>query len=648
MPFETIISCVGSDMIRGQSFGFTLWDVFVWIIILLLIVGLAGFGISQSGAGGGATAVAGVGDKDVTVNEYVRAVNLESQRISQQVGRQFSIDQMRAFGIDQQVLTQLLNSAAIDNEAEKLGISVGDETIRTSLLSNRAFQGPDGNFDETSYEFALQNAGMTPSEYDQVLREETTRELFRQGVVRGIRLEDTAATEIMKFLGQRRSIEWVRLDASHLDVPVGTPSDAELTTFHGENEADYTLPETRLITYAYVTEDLLLNDVTVTDASLQELFEERSLEFNAPARRIADRIVFGSTEDAQAAIDGITSGAQSFSDVAQARGLLPEDMDQGEVTEADLNDAARALLFGTEELGVYGPVDTNLGPAIYRINAVLDATNITLADVRDELRRELAREEAAALIQDEMDAIDDLIAGGATIEDVARETFMELGAIALTAQTDDGLAADQAFREEGFTAAEGEDRDLTSLSDGIFVLRVDEIKDPTLQPLEDVRADVEAAWVLSETTSRLTDLGGSLKERIDGGEALGEIASELNMTVIEEAPLGRNDIVEDTPPEFVRDLFTAEQDEGVVVGDEGSVLVAKITDIIPAVLVGEEVGAQLGLIETQIENATANDLFTYFTQGLQDEAGISVNQSLIESVLGQLSTGYGGGAGHSM
>jgi len=158
-----------------------------------------------------------------------------------------------------------------------------------------------------------------------------------------------------------------------------------------------------------------------------------------------------------------------------------------------------------------------------------------------------------------------------------------------------------------------------------------------------VRADVEAAWALSETTSRLTELGQSLKERIDAGEPLGQIASELDMILIEEAAFGRNDIVEDTPPEFVRDVFSAEQDEGVVVGDEGSVLIAMITDIIPAVLDGEEINEQIGMIEAQFESSTANDLFTYFTQGLQNDAGISVNQSLINNVLGQLSTGYSGG-----
>ncbi len=622
-----------------KSFRSSQSNVFVWVIILLLIVGLAGFGISQSGAGGGATAVAGVGEKNVTVDEYVRAINLESQRIGSQVGRAFTIDQMRAFGLDQQVLGQLLNSAAIDNEALTLGLSVGDETVRDQLLTNRSFQGPGGGFDQTSYEFALQSANISPAEYDQILRDETTRALFQQAVTRGVRVDDTAATEIMKFLGQRRTIEWVRLNASHLDVPVGSPSDTELAAFHQDNSADYTLPETRNITYAYVTEDMLLDDVTVTEAALEELFEERSREFNAPARRILDRIVFGSTQEAQAAIDGIDAGTVDFAGIAADRGLLSEDMELGEVTAQELDTPARDLLFGTEEPGIYGPVETGLGPAIFRINAVLDATNVTLNDVREELRRELAQAEAAARISEETDAIDDLIAGGASIEDVAKETFMELGAIALTSETDDGVAADQAFREEALAAGIDEDRDLRSLSDGIFVLRVDEIREPTLQPLADVKADVEAAWVLAETTKRLTELGNSLQERIAAGEPIGQIASELDMTVIQEAPFGRNDIIEDTPPEFVREIFAAQQDEAVVVEDTGSVLIAMITDIVPAVLVGDQIDAQMGMIETQIDASTANDLFAYFTQGLQAEAGISVNQSLINNVLGQLSTG---------
>ena len=622
-----------------KSFRSSQSNIFVWIIILLLIVGLAGFGVSQSGGGGSATAVASVGEEEITVDEYVRAINRESRAIGQQLGRALTVDQMRTFGLDQQVMRQLINSAAIDNETNRLGLSVGDETLQQMLLSTREFQAADGRFDEQSYEFALQRANLTPAEYDDILRSETTRDLLRQGVVRGVRLDDTASQEVVKFLGQQRAVSWSRLDETNLDVPIGEPSEEELKEFHTSNEADYTLPETRRITYAYATEDSMLEEVEVTEEALTELFEDRQEQYNSPARRILDRIVFGTLEEAQAAKSLLDEGTSTFLEVATARGLLPEDIDQGEVTEEELSAEEGKLLFGSDELGVFGPVETSLGPALYQVNAVLSATHVTLPEVRDDLRRELAREEAAALISAETDAIDDLIAGGATIEEVASETILDLGTIAFTNESYDGLAADQAFRDEALDASEGEDRDLTNLSDGIFVLRVDEIVEPTLQPLEDVRLDVEAAWSQAETNSRLVQLANSLKERVDAGEQISGIASELGLEVKEEASLGRNDIVEDTPPQFVRDIFSANLGEAVVVEDETTVLIGVVTDVIPAEVEDAELSSQVAIISERLEQSVSNDLFLYFTQGIQNEAGIRVNQSLIQNVLGQLSTG---------
>ncbi|MEL6204045.1 MAG: SurA N-terminal domain-containing protein, partial [Pseudomonadota bacterium] len=47
--------------------------VVVWILLSLLIVGLAGFGIGSFG--GSASAVATIGNRDVTVQEYFRALS---------------------------------------------------------------------------------------------------------------------------------------------------------------------------------------------------------------------------------------------------------------------------------------------------------------------------------------------------------------------------------------------------------------------------------------------------------------------------------------------------------------------------------------------------------------------------------------------
>ena len=611
-------------------------NAFVWIILLLLIIGLAGFGSGGLGGGGSSTPVASVGDADVTVDEYVRAYNQERQRISSQFGSTLTAEQMRLFGLDQRIIGQLLNGAALDGEAQRLGISVGDETVRARLMRTQAFRGMDGQFDQAAYEFTLSRSNLSPGEYDEIVRGETTRQVLQASIMAGVSAPETAVEAIVAFLGQKRAINWVRLNATHLDAPVGNPNDAQMIEYYEANPQTYTLPETRDLTFAYVTESLLVDDIDIADDDVRAMYDERIDEYSAPARLLMDRIVFGTTEDAMAAQTRIEEGVDGFDDVATARGLLPQDMDLGEVVEEDLNEAEFEVLFAAEDLGVYGPIESDLGPALYRINAILDANLVEFETVRDELRTELAIGRAADEIANEIERVEDFLAGGASIEDVANETLLTLGSMALTLDMTEGVAADQAFRDEAFNAAQGEERDPINLSDGIAVIRVDKITEPTLQPLDAVRSDVAEAWRVAETEAQVTALGDVLKGKIDGGEPLSDLAATYNLILTEEAPLGRNGIIEDTPPAFVAAIFEAELNDVVIVPDSGTVLLGQLTEIVPEDMQSETVQEPIALFTQELNTSTANDIFAYFTQGLQDQAGVSVNQSLIANIQNQI------------
>lgn len=611
-------------------------NLFVWIILGLLILGLAGFGSGGLGGGGSATAVASVGDAEVTVDDYVRAYDQENRRFSQQFGRALSAEEMRLFGLEQRVISQLLNGAALDGEARNLGISVGDATVRTRLMRTQAFMGIDGKFDQEAYRFALERSNLTPGEYDEVVRSETTRQLLQASIMAGVSTPRTAAEAIVAYLGQRRAINWVRLNASHLETPVGAPTDAQLQAHYEENPADYTLPETRDVTYAFVTETILAERMDIDESDVRTVYEERIDEFRAPARRLIDRIVFGTTEDAEAALARINGGETGFENLAMERGLSTEDIDLGEVVTEDLNADERSVLFGATDLGVYGPITSDLGPALYRINAILNETVVTFDDASADLRLEIALERAADEIAEEIEAVQDLLAGGATVEDVANETLLELGTMAVTRDSDEGIAADASFRDEVFASDVDEERDPINLSDGLAVVRVDAITPPKLQPLDAVRFDVAEAWRVAETQAQITALGETMKERISGGEAIGDIAAEQGLILTEEAPLGRNGIIEDTPPEFVNALFEADLNDVVVVPDSGSVLLGQVTEIIPEDLESDDASQPLALFARELDASTATDIFAYFTQGLQDAAGVKVNQSLIANVQNQL------------
>ena len=159
---------------------------FLWIIMGLLVVGLLGFG--TGGLSGNLRTVGEVGDKPITVIAYQRALNEQLRGFEAQVGTSVSFQQAQQFGLDQAALSQVVTRRTLDNEAAQLGISVGDERVRDEVLRVPAFGGIDGQFDRESYRFALQQSGLTETDFEMGIREEISRTLLQGAVVGGGRL----------------------------------------------------------------------------------------------------------------------------------------------------------------------------------------------------------------------------------------------------------------------------------------------------------------------------------------------------------------------------------------------------------------------------------------------------------------------------
>ena len=125
-----------------------------FVIMALLILGLAGFGVTNFG--GSAGSVATVGQAEVGINDYARAIYSRMQRLESQIGQPVTFQEVRNFGMDSAVLAQLINAAAVESEAATLGISAGDETVSNRIQSLPEFRDASGEFDRQVYEFALE------------------------------------------------------------------------------------------------------------------------------------------------------------------------------------------------------------------------------------------------------------------------------------------------------------------------------------------------------------------------------------------------------------------------------------------------------------------------------------------------------------
>ncbi len=591
----------------------------------MLFVGLIGFGAVNFT--GSATSVATVGEENVSVQDFARELQREQRALQAQTGQTLPISQMAAFGLDRAVLAQLISVAALDNEARMLGVSTGDENLQKEILEIPSFQGIDGRFDRETYAFTLQNAGLSEREFEADIRKETARTLIQGAIMTGVEMPKVLGDTLTSYIGARRSFSYVSLSGEDIALTAEVADEATLQAYYDENIPTFTLPETKVITYVQLTPNAVVNDVDVDEAALKELFEQRADQYQQPERRLVERLVFADQAAAEAAKAELQLGSTTFETLVTDRGLSLQDVDQGDLTQTELG-AAGADVFAAEMNSVVGPLPTDLGPALYRINGTLAARSTAFEDVRDDLRTELALGRARRLIEQRSEEIEDQLAGGATLEELASDEGLKLAQINWTPAFEDEIAAYADFRVKAAAVTADDFPSVDFLDDGsLYALRLDEVLAPRPAPFAEVRQSVLDAWTADR---RATALAAQAEALLADAKTTGDFAEGADVQV--ETGLTRTAYLDTTPAGMMTRIFELEVGELAMVTGADSTVVVRLDEILePAE--SDELTAMANAIDAQLDQALAQALFQAYLEDAQTRARPQIDQHALSAVL---------------
>ena len=110
------------------------------VLIGLLAVSFGVWGIADVFRGYSRGALARVGGVDITGEEFSRAFSRYLQDLQRQTGQVFTPEDARKFGLDRQVLNNLIQTAAVDNQARGMGLAVSDAFIAKEPKSKQWFR----------------------------------------------------------------------------------------------------------------------------------------------------------------------------------------------------------------------------------------------------------------------------------------------------------------------------------------------------------------------------------------------------------------------------------------------------------------------------------------------------------------------------
>lgn len=606
-------------------------SVAVWILLAMLILGLGGFGLQSFS--GHVKSVGHVGDTPISVDEYARALRAEQQELSQQTGRQITMAQMQAAGLDRQVLGTLIGNASLAEAARTLGVSVGDDQLQQQILKIGAFQNAAGKFDRETYRFTLRQQGYTESQFETSLRADLGRSIIRGTVASGVEMPGAVTEAYARYVLEQRGFTWVEIAESDLPSPVAKPTNAQLQAYYKDNIGQFTSPETRKITYAWLTPDMLKDKVRIDDATLKAQYQAHIDAFRQPEKRLVDRLVYPDMDAARAARARLDAGKASWADLARERGLTTDDTSLGDRTEAELGKAGKAVFAVRTEGTVVGPVETDLGPALFAMNGIIAPQDTSFEDARAELAGEAEADMARREIAKRTETLQDDLAGGATLEDLARDTDMQLGRIDFTAQSKDAITGYEAFHKAAQSVTKDDFPKIERLSDGgVFALRLDGEVAAKPIPFDQVRDKVAAAWHKAEALNAEQARARDIVAAVRSGKSLGA-QGLLPATV---GTIRRGGYVDGLPGAVIRQVFETDEGQAAPVAANGKVYVVVTTKIMPADLESADSRIVEGQISNRLTRSLANDLLNLYATAVEQEAGFSLDSEALTAVQSQI------------
>ena len=616
------------------------------ILAVLLIVAMAAWGIEDflrpNQAGG---PLASVGDVDITAREFEREYRNAVDRLRQTLGPSLDSERARQFGIAEVTLDGLVDRQLVAMEARRLGLMVGDGTISEQIRQNDAFKNVGGEFDPLIFRQTLANLGMSEGQFVETLRGQLTRGFLLNAVSAGSVAPKQMTGDLYKYSAQTRTAVVAVVPRTSVG-DVGKPDDSQIAEFHKTHAARFTAPEYRKITAIVLDPDDYARQITPSEEKIKEEYENRLSSLVVPERRTLQQVVFplDQEEKAKKAAD-LLKGGRAFAEVAkEITGKEDSVVSLGAMTKAEVAGVAPALgdaAFSLKEGGASAPVQTPLGWHIIHVEKIQAGKTPSLEDVRDQIRRDVARDQAIEQLVDVANKVEDALAGGATMEEASQKvavTLRQFAQVDRQGRGGDGkvvpdLPAERKFIQVAFETTDGEVGQMEETEKGgFFILRIDGVTPPTLRPLDTVKKDVEAAWVRARQDKAASERAKKILDAVNGGTELERVAKDEKLTSTVSAPVTRRgDEQGNFPPALIQELFRLKQGGAAMGPAPEGFAVIQLKEIKDPDSSAEK--ENLDQFRNNLAQALGNDLVEQFSRALRTRFTVSIDRQALDAYL---------------
>jgi peptidyl-prolyl cis-trans isomerase D len=455
--------------------------------------------------------------------------------------------------IRQTILEQLIEQRVIDNYLEDAGFQVSDEQVMAIIQRTPEFQ-VDGRFDLETYRNLLAQNGYEPATFERAQRVNLRRQQLHRAVRGSAVMTPAAYRRYLNLATEQRIVTLATIDAETVAADVEV-TDEMIAAYYDNNPTLFQLPETVDLEYIEIHRNDIARSIEVSEEDLIEYYEINSDRYLQDEQRQARHILvqFGDDEAAAEAkanelLARINAG-EAFEDIARDNsddgGTASRGGDLGLLPQSALPGDFGGTIVSMAEGAIEGPVKTEFGFHIIRLDQVNEPGALPLEQVRAELTIELqeqmAENEFRALESQLSSALFDATDIGALAAEIGAEVKTVAG---FTRQGGEPFAASPAVVDAVFDEALRSGEQISDIVEidinRSAVFLVTQHTPATRQPLADIRDQVAESLMTQQAENLMSSKADEMLAALADGTDFADAAAAIGATAAEPTLMSRN------------------------------------------------------------------------------------------------------------
>ncbi len=617
------------------------------IMALVLVLILAGFAVQdRAGIGGGlfgsgGSNLASVGSEDVTDRDMAAALQRRLTEVRQSNPTADYASLAKDFD---PLLTAMIQDAGIRAFAADQDLLLSKRLVDAEIAKIPATRGLDGKFSQQGYLAFLNQQKLSDVELRKLLSGSLLQRMVLAPASANARVPVGMATPYASMLLERREADVALIPLAAFAASVGQPDDAQLAAYYRDFGQRYLIPEQRVLSIARIG-PAQVSSLTASDKEITDFYNANQATYGGKSKRVISQAVVPD----KAAADALIARARgaSFVDAAKPLGLTAADISVGPQTREEFakltSPDVAAAAFGAAPGAVVGPVHSDLGWHVVKIDAIQNDSGRSLESVKSAIAARLTADKRKAAVADLVTKVEDSIANGSSFAEAVKAAGLTATSTPLivangtsNAQPGFKMPAELAPAiRTGFDLTEDDDPVVETLAGdaGYALVASDRVVAAAPAPLASIRDRVIADWKAKQAHDKARAVATSITAKLTSGVDLRTAMTTAGVLLppATHATIQRLQLVQmgDKVPPALKLMFSLAAGKSRMIADpqgRGFVIV-KLAQIVPG-----NAALQPSLIaqtQREFQEAVSAEYAEQFTRAIQADLGSKRNESAI-------------------